>query len=460
MDTYDLCVIGSGPGGYVAAIRAAQLGLKTVCIEKEKTLGGTCLNVGCIPSKCMLQSTEYYHLAKHKLPEYGVSAKEVAFDFDAMKQRKEGVVKTLVDSIPAHFKKHEIVWEKGTATFVESNIVDVGGKKISAKYFIIATGSEPIELPFLKFDETTVVSSTGALSLKEVPKRMALIGGGVIGTEIASIYNRLGSEVHIIEMLDAILPGFDNTVVKEFTRILKKQGMNFHLSAKVKAGEKKANGVALTFEENGKDVQETFDVVLVAIGRKPYTKDLGLKTIGVETNEKGQVKVNGLFQTNLPHIYAIGDVIDGPMLAHKASEEGIAAVDIIAGQIPHVNYISIPNIVYTHPEVTFVGLTEQEARAAGREIVTGVCYFKANARARCVGDTDGLVKIIGDKKTDRLLGMHILGPCSSEMIGEGVVALNKKMTLEEICESSHGHPTFSEAILEATMAAKGRAIHI
>lgn len=459
MEVFDLCVIGAGPGGYVAAIRAAQLGLKTVCVEKRNTLGGTCLNVGCIPSKCLLQSTEYFHLAEHQLKDHGVVAKGVSFDFQTMMSRKESVVKGLVDGISSLFKKNQIVWEKGTAKFISANEIEVDGKKIQAKNFIIATGSEPIELPFMKFDEQVIVSSTGALSLKTVPKKLAIIGAGVIGTEIASVYNRLGSEVHIIEMLDAPLPGTDPSIVKEFTRILKKQGIIFHLGSKVKGGAKADAGVSLTFEEGGNEQTMDFDVVLVAIGRRPYTQDLGLQHIPLKTNEKGQIPVNGRFQTEQPHIYAIGDVIDGPMLAHKASEEGVAVAEILAGRHPHINYVSIPNVVYTHPEVATVGLTEQEAKEAGLEVNTGTSYFKGNARARCVGDTDGLVKVIGDKKTDRLLGIHIIGPHASEMIGEGVVALNSHITLDELCHASHAHPTLAEAILEAAMAAKGHAIH-
>lgn len=459
MESYDLCVIGAGPAGYVAAIRAAQLGMKTVCVEKRKTLGGTCLNVGCIPSKCLLQSTEYYDLAQHHLQEHGIAVENASIDFSTMMQRKEQVVKSLVDGIAGLFKKHTITWEQGSAAFVSPEEIEVDGKKIKAKHFLIATGSEPIELPFLKFDEEIILSSTGALSLKKPPKRMALIGGGVIGTEIASVYNRLGAEVHIIEMLPAILPGFDATIVKEFTRILKKQGITLHLDAKVKSGERKGSGIALTFEKEGKDETLDFDAVLVAIGRRPYTKGLALEKAQIRVNEKGQIPVNGIFQTSQPHIYAIGDVIDGPMLAHKASEEGVAVAEIISGASPHINYLAIPNVVYTHPEVSTVGLTEQEAKEAGLELNIGISYFKGNARARCVGDTDGLVKIIGDKKSDRLVGLHIIGPHSSEMIGEGVIALNARMTLEQICHSSHAHPTLSEAILEAAMAAKGHAIH-
>lgn len=456
MDNYDVCVIGAGPAGYVAAIRAAQLGLKTVCVEKGDTLGGTCLNVGCIPSKCLLQSTEYLHLAEHGLKEHGVQISNVQSDFQTMMTRKEGVVKGLVDGVSSLFKKHNIVWEKGAAKFVSPNEIEVNDKKIQAKNFIIATGSAPIELPFMQFDEKVIVSSTGALSLNVVPKKMAIIGAGVIGTEIASIYNRLGTEIQIIEMLDAPLPGTDNTIVREFTRILKKQGINFHLGAKVKACTKTDAGVSLTYEEAGKDQTLDVDVVLVAIGRKPYTQDLNLP---LKTNDKGQIPVNGRFQTEQPHIYAIGDVIDGPMLAHKASEEGVAVAEIIAGLRPHVNYISIPNVVYTHPEIATIGLTEQEAKNAGLELNIGTSYFKGNPRARCVGDTDGLVKVIGDKKSDRLIGVHIIGPNASEMIGEGVVALDGRMTLGDLCYSSHAHPTLSETIREAIMAAKGHAIH-
>lgn len=452
---YDVIVIGAGPGGYVAAIRCAQLGLKTACIESRKTLGGTCLNVGCIPSKTLLQSTEYYELLAKKADEHGLTVKEAGYDFKKMMQRKEEVVKGLVDGIASLFKKNKIDWIEGKARFSGENEVEVEGKKYSASNFILATGSDSIELPFLPFDEKVVVSSTGALAFKKVPEKLVVIGGGVIGVELASVYSRLGSKVTVIELMDVICPGMDAIVSKTLLQSLKKQGIQFELGAKVQKGEKKKNGIAITY--NDQEIEA--DAALVAVGRKPYTEGLGLGEVGIETDKRGFIPVDGLFRTKHSHIYAIGDIVDGPMLAHRASEEGIAAAEIIAGHKPHINYMAIPNVVYTHPEVATVGLTEKEAKEGGLEVITGTAYFRGNPRARCSADTDGAVKVIGDKASGRLVGLHIVGPHASEMIGEGVVAIEAKMSVEALARASHAHPTLSEAIMEAAQGALKRAIH-
>ncbi|MBA3956968.1 MAG: dihydrolipoyl dehydrogenase [Parachlamydiaceae bacterium] len=454
--TYDVVVIGSGPGGYVAAVRAAQLGLKTACVEKEKTLGGTCLNVGCIPSKTLLYSSEQYHWAKEDSAVCGINCSDVSFDFKTMMERKESVVQGLVNGIGGLFKQNGVTHISGTARFSSSNRIEVtDGTKvqsIEARSFILATGSEPIALPFLPFDERIVVSSTGALSLKKVPKKMIVVGAGVIGVELASLYKRLGSEVTIVEMLPYICPPMDDAVRKNLLQVLKKQGITFLLSAKVTQAKVTSNSASITVEQEGKTVQLDADVVLVAIGRRPYSQGLGLQELGVKM-EKGLVTVDGNFRTSVPNLYAIGDLIEGPMLAHKASEEGYAVAEILAGNRPHVNYLAIPNVIYTHPEVASVGLTEEEARKAGLEIVIGSAMFRGNARARCNGYTEGFVKVIGLKETGHLIGMHMVGPQVSEMINIGVVAIGQKTTLSEIASAPIGHPTLSETIKEA--CAKG-----
>lgn len=460
---YDVAVIGSGPGGYVAAIRAAQLGLKTVCIEKNSTLGGTCLNVGCIPSKALLQSTEYYDLLQHEAKDHGIECKDVSINFGKMMERKSHIVSGLVNGISGLFKNNKVERVEGKARFISPYAVEVvqGDKKrqVEADHFILATGSEPISLPFMPYDEKIIVSSTGVLSLPAIPKKMIVIGAGVIGVELASVYNRLGTSVLIVEMLDHICPAMDKAVSKTLQQILKKQGLTFNLSATVKGAKKEGNIVSVNFTQNNQEITETADIVLVAVGRRPYTDGLGLETIEVRTSSKGEVLVNDSFQTTQRHIYAIGDIIDGPMLAHKASEEGIAAAEIIAGMHPKINYMAIPNVIYTHPEVAALGMTEKEAVDKGLELKIGTSYFKGNPRARCTGYTEGFVKIIGEKKSDRLIGLHIIGPHASEMIGEGVIAIVKKATLEEIARASHAHPTLTEAIREAALSALGRPIH-
>lgn len=450
---FQVIVIGSGPGGYVAAVRAAQLGLKTACIEKMETLGGTCLNVGCIPSKTLLQSTESYEWLVKSSKEFGINASNVSFDFPVMMKRKEEVVRQLVGSVASLFKNHGVERLQGTAKFISDHELEVDEKRYTFDNAIIATGSAPIALPFLPFDEKRVLSSTGALALKIVPKKMAVIGGGVIGVELASVYRRLGSEIVIIEMLDAIAATLDATMSKQLLQSLKKQGMEFLLGAKVTAAKVTEKGVNLTVDHEQKNVSVDADVVLVCVGRKPYSAGLQLDAAGVALNPKGLITVDGNFRTSKSHIYAIGDVIDGPMLAHKASHEGTAAAEIIAGLNPYINYMSIPNVVYTHPEVASIGFTEAEAKEAGIDIMLGTSFFRGNARARCSGEMDGLVKVIADKKSRRLLGMHIIGAHASELIAEGMIALDKKATIEDIAHACHAHPTLSETIMEACQAA-------
>ena len=455
---YDIIVIGSGPGGYVAAIRAAQLGFSTACIEKYPKLGGTCLNVGCIPSKALLQSTEYYSLFQNHAKTHGMSFSNLLLDFNVLMQRKNEVVKGLTESIGLLFKKNKIDRYEGIASFIDPHTIKIDKQEISGNSFILATGSKPIQLPFLPFDEKVIVSSTGILSLEKIPKKMLVIGAGVIGVELASVYNRLGTDVIIVEMLDRICPTMDHSVSKSLLQIYKKQGLKFFLSSKVTAGKVENGTCAINFIHEDKEHKEVVDIVLVAIGRKPYTEGLGLENIGIETN-KGFVQVDSEFRTKYKHILAIGDVIEGPMLAHKASEEGIAAVDILAGLKTHLNYMTIPNVIYTHPEVASVGLTEDEVKGYGLDAQIGTFFFRGNPRARCSNDIEGFVKVIGDKKSGRLLGMHIIGAHASELIAEGVVAMEMKMTLEEIVRTSHAHPTLSEAIKDASLAALNRPIH-
>lgn len=476
---YDVIVIGSGPAGYVAAIRAAQLGLKTACVEKSPTLGGTCLNVGCIPSKALLQSSESFAWLRHAAQSHGIDCQNPSVNLDKMMQRKSTVVKSLVDGVAGLLKRNGITRVEGSAHFVSEHTLEISKDHPSAKdenkrqmtadHFIIATGSEAIPLPFLPFDEKVIVSSTGALSLTSIPKKMVVIGAGVIGLELASVYSRLGTEVTIVEMLESIATGMDAAISKTLLQTLKKQGIAFHLNTAVNKANKEADGYSVTIQPKNRSVDKpeanpeiklSADVILVAIGRRAFTEGLGLKELAIKINSKGLVEVDGNFRTSVPHIFAIGDVIEGPMLAHRASEEGMAVAEIIAGKTPHINYLAIPNVIYTNPEVAAVGLSEQEARDLNLPIIIGECSFKANPRARCIGNTDGFVKVIGLATSGKLIGMHILGVHASEMIGEGVIALEKKSTLEEIANASHAHPTCSEAIKEACLAALGRAIHI
>lgn len=456
-EVYDVAVIGSGPGGYVAAIRAAQLGLKTVCIEKNATFGGTCLNVGCIPSKALLQSSEYYALMKKDGQMHGIIANDLSFDFERMQQRKNIIVDDLAAGISGLFKTNKVISKKGKANFINPTRISITheGKieEIEARNFILATGSEPTPLPFLPFDEKTILSSTGALALKTPPKKMLLIGAGVIGVELASVYHRLGTEVTIIEMLDRICPTMDTAISKLLWQLLKKQGLDFHLNAKLLGPTNNHESLSLNVEMDGKQQTFSADVALVAIGRRPFTQGLGLQELGITMSARGEVVVDKAFKTNIPQIYAIGDIIEGPMLAHRASVEGIAVAEIIAGKQPRINYMAIPNIIYTHPEVAAVGLTEKEATDRDLKIKVGTAHFRANPRARCLGYSEGMVKVIAEEQSRRIIGFHIIGPQASEMIAEASLAIDKKTTLDEFAALCHAHPTLSETIHEAVLHA-------
>lgn len=460
---YDVVVIGSGPGGYIAAARAAQLGLSTGCIEKNATVGGTCLNVGCIPSKALLQSTEYYDLLHRHLAEHGVAFDHLSYDFSKMMRRKEEVVKSLVDSVAHLLKRHHVTLIKGTARFLDAHTLEICDdkekRKVASNNFIVATGSEVAALPFLPIDEQRVLSSTGALALQAVPGSLLVIGAGAIGLEMASVYNRLGCKVVVVEMLDRAAPAMDQAISKGLLQSLKKQGIEFFLSSQVLSASVGADSIELEVLQNNQKSRLSAEKVLVAIGRRPSTAALGLQDIGVKVNGKGFIEVDANFRSSLSHIYAIGDVIEGPMLAHKASEEGRAAAEIIAGKHPELNYMAIPNIIYTQPEAASVGLTEQEVKETHLDYVVGISYFKGNARARCSGNTEGFVKVLGEVRTGRLLGMHILGGHASEMIQAGVYAMQTGMTLEEMAAASHAHPTLAEAISDAVLQALGRAMH-
>jgi dihydrolipoyl dehydrogenase len=464
-EQFDLIVIGAGPGGYVAAIRAAQLGMKVACIEKDKTLGGTCLNVGCIPSKALLESSELYAQAQHKLTEHGINLKGLSLDLKKFMERKDQVVKQLTGGVGLLFKKNKIPHIMGTASLhADKSVTVTQGKEaqqLKAKNVLIATGSIPISLPNIAIDNTRIVDSTGALFLTEVPKKLIVIGGGYIGLELGSVYLRLGSEVTVLEALDRIVPGMDKELGKSFQRVLEKQGMKFQLSTKVKKASVKKNTVEVSIEDSsGKDATLSADIVLVAVGRKPYTEGLGLKEAGVQTDEKGRIVVDKKFQTSLAGVYAIGDVIAGPMLAHKASEEGIAVVETLAGQAGQVNYHALPSVVYTWPEVASVGLTEEQAQEQKIEYKAFKFPFLASGRAIAMGEKDGFVKLIADKKTDRILGAHILGPRASDLIAELVLGMEFGTSAEDIARSFHAHPTLAEAVKEAALGLGTGTIHI
>lgn len=459
---FDVIVIGSGPGGYVCAIRAAQLGMKVACVEKRATLGGTCLNVGCIPSKALLQSSENFHALGHSFAQHGIIAKEIGFDLPTMMSRKDEVVGANVKGVEFLFKKNKVVWLKGAAQFTAANQIEVAGTAYSAKHIVIATGSESVALPGVEVDETHIVTSTGAIALANVPKHLVVIGGGYIGLELGSVWRRLGAEVTVVEYLDRLVPTMDGEIATAFQKILAKLGLKFILGTKVTGATKRDDGVSLTLEPAKGGAAETLeaDIVLVAIGRRANTDQLGLEKIGVALDERGRVKTDGHFATNVPGIYAIGDVIAGPMLAHKAEEEGVALAEIFAGQAGHVNYGAIPGVVYTWPEVASVGKTEEELKADGIAYKVGKFPFMANGRARAMGDTDGFVKLLADKATDRLLGAHIIGPDAGTMIAELVLAIEFGASAEDVARTSHAHPTLNEAIKEAALAVDGRALHI
>lgn len=458
VDHYDIAIIGSGPGGYVAAIQAAQLGFKTLCIEKEKALGGTCLHVGCIPSKTLLHTTELLlHLQKQG-KEQGIECAQLNVNFAQMMAHKKQVVKGLEEGVVGLFKNHQITTLHGKSEFLDAHhvrIVQENGEtqEIEASYILIATGSEPIALPDLPFQGNQVVSSTGALSLTTIPKRFVVIGGGVIGVELASVYQRLGSQVTVIEMLDHLCPTLDASLSKQLLQILKKQGMEIDLSSCVVTAVIQPDEVILTVDQNGTLQNLSADVVLVAVGRRPYTEGLQLERVGIQKDKRGFVVVDANFRTSQPHIFAIGDAIEGPMLAHRASAEGVAVIEALKGKASLLNYMAVPNVIYTYPEIASVGLTEQEARQAGILFKTGTSFFRGNARARCNGETEGFVKILGDQHSGRLVGMHILGPHASELIAEGMLAMQKQLTIQDIAEAPHAHPTLSETIKEAALDA-------
>ena len=460
--TFDLIVIGSGPGGYVCAIRAAQLGMNVACVEKRDTLGGTCLNVGCIPSKALLQSSENFAETTHAWADHGIVVEGVKLDLARMQARKSEVVGANVKGVEFLFKKNKIKWLKGEGRISAPGKVSVAGVEYAAKNIVIATGSESMPLPGVEVDEKTIVTSTGALELDRVPGHLVVIGGGVIGLELGSVWHRLGAEVTVVEFLDRIIPGNDGEIAKQFERVLAKQGIKFKLSTKVTGAVKNDAGVALTLEavKDGKTSSLQADIVLLAIGRRAYTAGLGLAEIGVATDARGRVETDGHFATNVPGIYAIGDVIAGPMLAHKAEDEGVALAERLAGQAGHVNYDVIPGVVYTSPEVASVGQTEEQLKTAGIEYRVGKFPFTANGRARAMGQTDGLVKILADKRTDRLLGAHILGPDAGTLIAELAMAMEFGASSEDVARICHAHPSLNEAVKEAALAVDGRALHI
>ncbi|CAI3938518.1 Biotin carboxyl carrier protein (AccB) (PDB:1A6X) [Commensalibacter communis] len=459
---YDLVVIGAGPGGYVAAIRAAQLGMKVACVEKRKTLGGTCLNVGCIPSKALLYASEQYEAAQKRFKSLGVLVKDVQLDLAAMQAHKDSVINANVSGIEFLLKKNKITWLKGTATIPAPGQVSIDGEVVTTRSIVIATGSESVSLPNVEIDEKQVVTSTGALSLEKVPEHMVVIGGGVIGVELGSVWHRLGAKVTIVEYFDRLLPGFDKEVSLNFAKILEKQGIQLKLAHKVEKLEKNSSESQVTISNVAGDHTEILsaDVVLVSVGRRPVTQGLGLENIGVVLNEKGRIKTNEQFQTSIPGIYAIGDVIAGPMLAHKAEEEGVAVAEYLAGQKPHIDYGLIPGVVYTKPEIAMVGKTEETLKAESIEYTVGKFPFSANGRARAMNQTEGFVKILADKRTNKVLGVHLIGPHCSEMIAEAVLAMNFGASAEDIALTCHAHPTLTESIKEAALGTQKRSIHM
>jgi dihydrolipoamide dehydrogenase len=466
-DAYDLVVIGGGPGGYVAAIRAAQLGMRTACVEKRGALGGTCLNVGCIPSKAMLQSSEKYEEAMHVLKTHGVDVGSVTLNLKTMLARKDKVVADLTKGIEFLFKKNKVEYVKGTGRIAKTGSVAValaegGERMLETKNILIATGSESMPIPGVEVDEKQIVSSTGALEIAKVPGHFVVIGGGYIGLEMGSVWRRLGAKVTVIEFLDRITPGMDGEVSKQFQRILGKQGFEFKLKTKVTGAKASKDGVTLTVApaDGGASEEIRCDVVLVSVGRRPYTQGLGLEDVGVKTDNRGFIDIGDDFATSVPGIYAIGDCVRGPMLAHKAMDEGEVFAEIIAGQSGHINYDAIPGIVYTWPEVAAVGKTEEQLKSAGVAYRVGKFPFSANSRARCNDTTDGFVKILADAKTDRVLGAHIIGADAGTLIHEIVSVIEFGGSAEDVARTCHGHPTLNEAIKEAALAVDGRAVHI
>lgn len=467
MSQFDITIIGSGPGGYVAAIRAAQLGFKTAIIEKYPTLGGTCLNVGCIPSKALLDSSEHFEKAKHEFADYGILINEPKVDLPKMIARKNTVVEQTTKGINYLMDKNKVTVFEGVGSFESATKIkitknDGATESIESKYTIIATGSKPSTLPFITIDKERIITSTEALGLQEVPKKLLVIGGGVIGLELGSVYMRLGAEVTVIEYLDKIIPGMDGALSKELQKVLKKQGMKFSLSTAVSGVERIGDSVRVTAtDKKGEEVIFEGDYCLVSVGRRPYTDGLSLENAGVELDERGRVKVNDHLQTNIPNIYAIGDVVKGVMLAHKAEEEGVFVVESLAGQKPHINYNLIPGVVYTWPEVAGVGKTEEQLKAEGIDYKVGNFPMRALGRSRASGDTDGFVKILADAKTDEILGFHIIGARAADLIAEGVTAMEFRASAEDLTRMSHAHPTYAEAIKEAALDATAKQpIHI
>lgn len=467
MSQFDITIIGSGPGGYVAAIRAAQLGFKTAIIEKYPTLGGTCLNVGCIPSKALLDSSEHFEKAKHEFADYGILINEPKVDLPKMIARKNAVVEQTTKGINYLMDKNKVTVFEGVGSFESATKIkitknDGSTESIESKYTIIATGSKPSTLPFITIDKERIITSTEALGLQEVPKKLLVIGGGVIGLELGSVYMRLGAEVTVIEYLDKIIPGMDGALSKELQKVLKKQGMKFSLSTAVSGVERIGDSVRVTAtNKKGEEVVFEGDYCLVSVGRRPYTDGLSLENAGVELDERGRVKVNDHLQTNIPNIYAIGDVVKGVMLAHKAEEEGVFVVESLAGQKPHINYNLIPGVVYTWPEVAGVGKTEEQLKVEGIDYKVGNFPMRALGRSRASGDTDGFVKILADAKTDEILGFHIIGARAADLIAEGVTAMEFRASAEDLTRMSHAHPTYAEAIKEAALDATAkRPIHI
>ncbi|MGH7223372.1 MAG: dihydrolipoyl dehydrogenase [Gemmataceae bacterium] len=464
-ERYDVLVIGAGPGGYVAAIRAAQLGMSVACVEKRATLGGTCLNVGCIPSKALLDSSELYDQAKSHFEKHGIHAGPLRLDLAAMLDRKDRVVKSLTDGVAFLFKKNKITSYVGSGRLMGEGKVAVKSANaeeiiLEAKHIVLATGSEPASLPSLALDGTAIISSTEALAFERVPQHLIVVGGGYIGLELGSVWNRLGAKVTVLEFLPRILPLSDGEIADLLHRSLGKQGLTFQLETKVTNAGTQGGQVVVDAHRQGKDVRIQGDKVLVAIGRRPFTKGLGLNEIGVKTEERtGRIAVDENFETNVKGVHAIGDLIDGPMLAHKAEDDGIACVERFAGMKTHVNYDTVPSVVYTWPEVASVGATEEQVKAGGREYRVGRFPFSANPRARCMGETEGVVKILADARTDRVLGVHIIGPRASDLIAECATVMEFSGCAEDIARICHAHPTLSEAVREAALAVDRRAIH-
>jgi dihydrolipoamide dehydrogenase len=460
----DVVVIGGGPGGYVAAIRAAQLGLSTVCVEMDRTLGGTCVNVGCIPSKALLTSSEHFDFARHSAATHGVKVGSVELDLEVMLKRKDDVVAQNTRGIEFLFKKNKVTWAKGRGTLAPGNVVEVqpsGGSATSyqARHVIIATGSVPIELPFLKFDEERILSNVGALRIPHVPKHLIVIGGGVIGLELGSVWRRLGAKVTVVELMPTILPGMDDDVVKEADKVFRKQGLEFKTGTRVVSGKRTIDGVSVEIEKDGARETLQGDYVLVSVGRRASLTGIDAARLGLTLSKRGEIVVDDQMRTNLPNVFAIGDCVPGPMLAHKAEEEGVVAAEVIARQPAHMHYKSIPSVVYTWPEIASVGLSEKQVKESGREYRAGRFPFSANGRARSMGESSGFVKFVADAKTDELLGCHMVGPNVSELIAEIVLAFEYRASADDIGMTVHAHPTLSEVTKEAALATLGRALH-